>query len=312
MRNGDAVLSFLGTTGHGSWSTFERAIEDVVGVAFHAYFAARAFSSHALIEFDWLGNREWSVPPPSVVRIGEGRFLLIGVIDEEALANLHAIGVSVELQADRLTDKLQYTRKDLRAPDEWFTQALEDGLTQLHFVSTSLDAGAKLLDALPQIGSIITSRPVIPLETAVGDGETRLLDADSLTFADPATRTYEALGFDMMRVRKAFRPPEYYYVTSQGARRIELELSLAYAAARSSVTFVRHAGDTLAILNSVPLPVLFARALHLNGATSLGLRRSLSDENVYAYYKNVPLKVARVIAVKLLTNVGALDPGDLS
>jgi hypothetical protein len=191
-------------------------------------------------------------------------------------------------------------------------EVFEHVCSRLYLEPTALDAGSKLLEALPQIGSTIDSRPVIPLPAAIRDGEARFLDTDALTFANSSSRADKALSFEMIRVRHEFRPPEYYYVNRSGARRIEIELALAYSAGRSGITFLRHATDTLAIRTSVPLPILFARALHLSGAYFAGIRRAASDDKYYACFTGVPSAMARTIAMKLLTRVEPLAVGDLS
>jgi hypothetical protein len=311
VLNGDAVLSFLGIAGHGGWSTFERAIQDVTGSELPGYYAARAFSSQALVEFDWLGDRAWSVPPLSIVRIDRCRFLSVVIMNDEIESELRANGVLIETTTATLTNTLKYSRHELIGPDDGNLEPFERLGPRLRLEPTALNAGANLLAALPQIGSIIDSRPVVSLQAAVRDGEAHFLDNDALTFAHSSARPNTSLPFEMIRVRHPFCPPEYYYVDSRGARRIELELALAYAAGRSGITFIYHAGNTLAIWNSVPLPVLVSRALHLGGAQFTGVRRAASDGRSYAWFTGVSTPIARTVAMKLLTTVKTLPAGDL-
>ena len=310
MRAADAILSFLSNSGSGSWNTFRRVIEDATGLEFHSYYAARAFASHALIEFDWLGSLGWSVPPLSVVQISPSSFLVIGVIGDEARAAFESKGLEFESTEARLTDRLYYLRSKILDPRRRGANALDGLGHHVHFEPSKLWTGQVLFGALPQIGSIIDARPASTLQEAVGAGETRFLDSSTLTFAESRTHLDPLFDFEIVRVRSEFAPPaHYYYVDRRGARRIELELALTYTAARRGIAFMRYTDGILAVLRAVPLPILFARALNLSGAFYRGAKIDVHDGLLYDYYEGVSLRDARTLSMKLLTTLPSNDSG---
>jgi hypothetical protein len=302
MLNGDALLSFFAVSGNGSWRTFERAVEDVTGLNLQSYFTARAFSARGLVEFDWLGDRSWSVPPLTIVRLQPGRLLSVGLINDDLSGLLRRNGYVLNAGPDMITKSISYTRSEILDADGTRVEALEQLSECFHVERSSFDAGFTLLSALPQIGSMIDSRPPITLDAAIRDGELRFLDPDSLTFKATADEIESELIFEILRVKRLFAAPEYYYVDQNGARRIELELAFTYAAGRAGSRFLHYAAGALAIEARVPLPILIERALHLSGARFAGLRRA-TDGKRYLCFEDVAPHIARTIAIKLLTAV---------
>lgn len=310
MANGDALLSFLGTTGTGSWQTFVRAIEDVTGLTLQTYFAARALCARGLVEFDWLGDRSWSVPPLSIIRLEPGRLLGIGLVDDNLSGLLRRNGFIVETRAAIVTNHISYMRSEILDPESHGIEKLECISEHLRFEWASLDAGSILLSALPQIGSTIDSRPLVNLNDAIADGEIRFLDPGSLSFNASLEEIESELNFEVIRVRRQYSAPEYYYVDHRGARRIELELAFAYLAGRAGLRFFHYDSGVLAIDARVPLPILMERVLHFSGARFVGFRKTTSGKG-YQCFDSVPASVARVLAMKLLTSVEALPQLDL-
>ena len=312
MLNGDALLSFLSQEGHGSWSTFERAIEDVTGRQFQAYASARACSSHALVEFDWIGKRSWSIPPLTLVQVDAERYIAVGVLDESMETNLLQLGITIKQSVNILTERLSYTRRELVDAGRRGLVAFEKLGDQLRFEPSTIFASRALLAALPQIGSIIDSRRPISLNAAIGSDAVTFLDVSRLSFSSVSTMPDYQRPFEMIRGKRLYRQPEYYYVDVHGARPVELEIALTYAAARSGVTFIRNSEDMLAIRNSVPLPILFARALHLSGARYFGARIAKSDGLKYDVFSGIAESTARTLAMKLLTRISLIQDGDFT
>ncbi len=304
MLNGDALLSFLAGTGAGSWHTFKRAVEDITGLNLHEYFAARALAARGLVEFDWLGNRSWSVPPLTIIRVVPGRLLGVGLIDDSRSVLLGRNGFVIAANAAIVTRNISYTRSEILAGEGADIASLEQMPEYFRIERSSLDAGWALLSALPQLGSIIYSRPLIGLTDAIGDGDVHFLDPIALTFDPAADRADSELNFQVLRVRRQFSAAEYYYVDYRGARRIELELALAYAAGRTGLRFLRYGAGRLAVDARVPIPILAERVLHFCGARFLGVHREAFGDRSYACYDGVSARIARIIAMKLLS---ALD-----
>jgi hypothetical protein len=305
MLNGDALLSFLALAGHGSWSTFVRAVEDVTGTDFHAYFVARALCARGLLEFDWFGNRSWSIPPLTVVRLRSGRHLCIGILDEETASRLRQRGFVIDSSSEIVTRNIAYTRSEIWDAECRGAAALDELGEDIRFERQSLDAGASLLGALPQLGSIIAARPVVTLEEAVGEGETRLLNSETLTFNGEPSDAPD-LNFEILRVKTSFGVARYYYVDSRGARRIELELALTFVAGRVGRHFLYYTDNVLAVDSAVPLPILVERSLHFSGARLTDTQTLRLGGRSYRCFTDVPMPMARVVAMKLLTGLQAL------
>jgi hypothetical protein len=302
MLNGDALLSFLALTGHGSWSTFERAVEDVTGNSFYAYSAARALCARGLLEFDWFGNRSWSVPPLTVVRLRPGRLLCVGVIDDGLSTSIQRNGFAIEPSPEQVTKEISYTRSEIFDLQRRGIGALDNLGPGFQLERQSLDAGPSLLGALPQLGSIIAARPLMTLDQAIGDGEVRFLDPHTFTFKDAVASQSELdLNFEVLRVKQQFAGPRYYYVDSSGARRVELELALTYLASRTRKGFLHYSNNVLAVDLAVHLPVLIERALYFSGARFAGSGHAFG--RAYARFSEVPLLIARIVAMKLLTSL---------
>jgi hypothetical protein len=309
MLNGDALLSFLASIGRGSWQTFERAAEDVTSTV-SAYQCARALCSHGLVEFDWLGDRSWTVSPLSVIRVARNRFFAIGLLDESLSKSLREAGFAIKFQLIRTRSPIAYTLSEILDADCLGIQRIEQ-VGDFYIEPTTVDAGLALLSALPQLGAAIDSRPIVPLEEAIRGDEVRFL-SDDLKFIELSHNAGSRLNFEMIRVKRQFAAPDYYYVDRQGARRIELELALSYAAARLGLKFLHHSHDVAALSARVPVPILVERAMHFSGAHFIGIKHSRDNGEAYACFTGVSTFLLRSIATKLLTSLSPLpDLGDL-
>lgn len=310
MLNGDALLSFLAGAGTGSWATFCRAAEET-SRSKDTYFLGRALCARGLLEFDWLGSRRWTIPRTSIIRIARDKYLAIGLLDAAIVSSLRDRGLELAAASVLINSRVHYTRWLIHTQPGKQILPYLDGDTRVVLEPSNIDAGIKLLGALPQIRSTIASRPPIPLSDVVAaDQDVRYLDPETMRFVDLDSVPDREAEFQMIRVAGGYGFPRHYYVDASGARQTDLETAMLYATVRSGRRFLYHAADTLAISRAVPLPIIFERALHFLGACESREEVAVSSSSIpMRCYRPISHEIARIMAVRLLTTLEPLNGG---
>lgn len=306
---GDALISFLNKKTSGSWALFSRVVEELTGAAKYAYGTAIALSARGFVEFSWLKDRRWTALPTGIVRLPNSspsdctRYLLVGLLEADMLAKLQAAELEVETYKEPLTERLSYTRTV--AVDVRHSGVLEDDRLigsdpRFSYVKQHLGAGFDLLHDCPQLGSAIASRDIENLDE-LNSLAIESFNPKTLAFGDNGLgQSANVTRPEIVRATDEFGSRRYYYVDLAGARRVERELGLPYAA--RSLPYIFREGDKLLIDKRVPLPSLVERSIFLSGAR-LGDDRYVSPWSRFRVYCDVDSRMLSRLSLVLMTTL---------
>jgi hypothetical protein len=299
MTSGDALLSYLNWRRIGVWSTFRDAVVRLEGSTSNAYLLARALCARGLVEFDWQGDRSWSAPRTTIIRLPRGpgdlsRALVVGLLDGSQRKWLLDHGLDVETTECPLVRAMTYSRCVVHGSLDAVLERLapdEEPPFYIDFIERSDAIAERIVEAHPTIDQALRASPVVDPREILNAERIESYDPAAMSFAEIADVDL-SLDYDCLMAQWRYDRRRYFSVRFGTIRSVDREMAICASVRSRQPRFFEVKGDTASVRTGMSLPVLLERALFFAGAR-------LAVEGRVRQYSGVPNALLRQISYRL-------------